>query len=521
MKLSMLIAAALAAASGTVGLHGQAANNSTLHNKIIVGYQGWFSAGSDGSGWNKWNKWEIIKGADKIPGVDMWPYVDEYTTTYTRPDWVLRNGNLAKVYSAWDVTTVRKQFEWMKDNTIDGAFVGRATAAIRRGDVSTDFRNQVLKNVKDACGTHGRVFYVNYDISDDENKDPNTAAGAGQNVLDFIYDDFNALVTGSTNFRGKNYRGIITDSNGVLSARYLKHNGKPVVRIFGIGSKKNEYAAGQFLFSAQEAETKLANLRNIATVIIGVNNRWRTADSPEIRTDWKVPTGTPISPEVEDVWQSVDFIQPWSVNAYGNEAGADTYFTRNATGRVKQDIDWGRVNDIGILPVIWPGFSWRNKQDGDSPATPPAPLAYQTVPRGNGSFYWNQGYEVIELLKAFPATPVTGSTGRENVRLITVAMFDEIDEGTAIMKLEVNDQKIPNGNSYSRLNTIDPRSIDPIANATYLSGLADPTSSTNKATFVKAVGPNVDQYLWLTKRIRANLLTTTNNTQTLPTNYPN
>ncbi|MEQ1840372.1 MAG: xylosidase, partial [Verrucomicrobiales bacterium] len=65
------------------------------------------------------------------------------------------------------------------------------------------------------------------------------------------------------------------------------------------------------------------------------------------------------------------------------------------------------------LPVIFPGFSWANlqKMRGEE-----APL--NQIPRNGGTFFWGQAHERIRL----------GSM------MLYVAMFDEMDEATAIFK---------------------------------------------------------------------------------------
>ena len=70
---------------------------------------------------------------------------------------------------------------------------------------------------------------------------------------------------------------------------------------------------------------------------------------------------------------------------------------------------WCRDNRIDYVPVVFPGFSWHNMH--------PESTAVQ-IPRNNGKFYWKQ---------------LVGSI-HEGAEMIYVAMFDEIDEGTAIFK---------------------------------------------------------------------------------------
>ncbi len=61
------------------------------------------------------------------------------------------------------------------------------------------------------------------------------------------------------------------------------------------------------------------------------------------------------------------------------------------------------------MPVVFPGFSWHN-------VNPKAPL--NQIPRLKGEFLWSQ----------FVAAKTAGA------QMIYVAMFDEVDEATAIFK---------------------------------------------------------------------------------------
>ena len=74
----------------------------SLHKKMLVGYQGWFSAPSDGSEVRGWNHWFRGNSPNQTPVVDMWPDLREYdadelfSTSLTLPD-----GSPAKVFSSF------------------------------------------------------------------------------------------------------------------------------------------------------------------------------------------------------------------------------------------------------------------------------------------------------------------------------------------------------------------------------------------------------------------------------------
>ena len=81
----------------------------------------------------------------------------------------------------------------------------------------------------------------------------------------------------------------------------------------------------------------------------------------------------------------------------------------------KADIQWCKKNKIDYVPCVTPGFSWHNLSTIQFPddIKPSG-----SIPRQGGKFFWDQMYNAMKA-------------GGE---MIYVAMFDEIDEGTAIFK---------------------------------------------------------------------------------------
>jgi hypothetical protein len=84
------------------------------------------------------------------------------------------------------------------------------------------------------------------------------------------------------------------------------------------------------------------------------------------------------------------------------------------------------ANGREYMPVIFPGFSWFNLNGG--------PL--NQIPRNGGTFYWEQAYNA----------KLSGCT------MIYGAMFDEVDEGTAMYKLAPTSNEIPAQGSWVPLN---------------------------------------------------------------------
>jgi hypothetical protein len=106
-------------------------------------------------------------------------------------------------------------------------------------------------------------------------------------------------------------------------------------------------------------------------------------------------------------FRQFDVISPWNVGNVMTVANRK----QAATGHWKDDLAEARRVGMAYLPVIYPGFGWTNlKGQGAGGAT---------IPRLGGEFYWRQFATAADL----------------GVEMVYVAMFDEVDEGTAIFKV--------------------------------------------------------------------------------------
>jgi hypothetical protein len=129
------------------------------------------------------------------------------------------------------------------------------------------------------------------------------------------------------------------------------------------------------------------------SVHLGIPSRWRTLGS-DTRGDARL----------HDVLRNVDVIHPWFVGRY-NEDSYET-FRQNL---IVEDVKWCQAKEKSYVPTVFPGFSWYNMKSWD---------VSNKIPRNKGAFFWKQIAGAIE-------------SGAE---MLYVAMFDEIDEATAIMK---------------------------------------------------------------------------------------
>jgi hypothetical protein len=143
----------------------QTVDATTLHKKVLVGYQGWFrAAGDGGTEWDHWNRdWSTPPGTNALYRItfDMWPDVSEYTNKYPVPGFTYPGGAQAYLFSAQDQQTVDKHFDWMMDYGIDGVVVQRFVSDIPYRPWMTN----VLNHVRAAANRTGRVFALEYDMS--------------------------------------------------------------------------------------------------------------------------------------------------------------------------------------------------------------------------------------------------------------------------------------------------------------------------------------------------------------------
>jgi hypothetical protein len=178
---------------------------------------------------------------------------------------------------------------------------------------------------------------------------------------------------------------------------YLHHGGKPVVTLWGFGfndGRKYTVAEGIELVKWLKTDPVYGG----CTVMLGVPTYWRTLDRDCVK-----------DPAMHELILQADIVSPWTVGRFGKpEQVAD--FAKKV---MAPDIAWCKEKKKEYLPVVFPGFSWHNM-------FPDKPL--NQIPRLGGQFLWTQ----------FAEAKKAGAT------MVYQAMFDEVDEATAIYKCTNN-----------------------------------------------------------------------------------
>lgn len=181
---------------------------------------------------------------------------------------------------------------------------------------------------------------------------------------------------------------------GVLEDKtYLHHDRRPLVAIWGVGfndGRKYTLAECRDLirFFKSDAGGRCA-------VMLGTPFRWR-----EQRRD---SLGDKI---LHTILAEADIISPWSVGRFTSPKAVATTVQQHW----KEDMAWCRKASLAYMPVVFPGFSWHNLRAGKT--------KLDQIPRRGGKFLWQQ----------FVSAKTAGA------KMIYIAMFDEVDEGTAIFK---------------------------------------------------------------------------------------
>jgi hypothetical protein len=352
---------------------------STLHGKVIFGYQGWFGCLNDGSYQNTWVHWFRYNSDPTATNltVDFWPDVSELSQSELCPtDMHMADGSPAVLFSDYKEQTVLRHFQWMEGYGIDGVAIQRFVSQLTDPDLLR-VRNQILKNEIRGAEMYGRVFYIEYDFSDFSTSD-----------IEVVKRDWADLVD--------NWK--ITESPA-----YLHENGLPVVELWGFGVKGAVNATPQQSLDMINVFHQPAAPQYKAVVIGGVPSYWRTLNQ-DSETD----------PAWTDVYRAYDVLNPWAVGRYTNQDQTNTYLQAVTLPDLKNTAAHGQE----YMPVIFPGFSWSNLFPG-------SPL--NSIPRNCGRFYWRQAYNVVSA----------------KAPMIFVAMFDEVDEGTAMFKLAASRNQLP------------------------------------------------------------------------------
>lgn len=207
--------------------------------------------------------------------------------------------------------------------------------------------------------------------------------------------DISGFTPGKMSVIINDWKHLVDDLKITESPNYLHHRGRPLVAIWGF-TVRDEFPESdlQELLDFFKSESTAERYR--ASVMLGVDHDFHQ------RGSWL------------DELAQAEVISPWAVGRFSDDAGQQNFMNTH----VLPGQDWCDRNNVDFLPVIWPGFSWYNLKENETK---------NKRPRRGGNFFWTQANRVIS----------------GNAKSIYIAMFDEIDESTAMYKLAENDDQTP------------------------------------------------------------------------------
>lgn len=339
----------------------------SLEGRVLCGYQGWFRTPDDAAkaGWRHYVR---HRNGAWLPTTDYLPDVSEAAPSEERARLPLAcTDGAAEVVSSDSRATVERHFRWMRQYGIDGVFVQRFPVDLyHRGGEPAPFRasaDRVLGFCRAAAAANGRSYALMYDLS-----------GLGSNAADRVAADWRHLVTA----------GVVRGADDVA---WQHHAGRPIVAVWGVGFNDGR----RYGLDACERLVDFFKAEGCA-VLLGLPFYWRTLSRDAVA-----------DARLHAVAGKADIVYSWSVGRYRDAEGV-----RHAESVWRDDAAWCRARGLIFMPVVFPGFSWRNLKGLGA-----------AIPRREGAFLWEQ----------FAAARRAGAA------CAYVGMFDEVDEGTQIFKV--------------------------------------------------------------------------------------
>lgn len=343
---------------------------STLDGKVMCGYQGWFNCEGDGAGLG-WIHW----GKDRK----------------SRPGPSTINVDM------WPDTTELGQEELYP--TEFKYADGRPAMLFSSFNHATVVRH--FRWMRD-CGIDGvfvqRFMATRLDPLHLRHKNVvlhNCRDGANRHGRSYaLMYDLSSMGAGEIEAVIDDWKTLVDRMRITADASYQRHRGKPVVAIWGFGFKDRRVTVeeGLRLVHFLKEDARYGGM----CVMLGVPAGWRMQERDCAQ-----------HPRWMELMGLADVISPWTVGRYRDAKGAGKYVADMAGG----DIRWCSDKGKDFMPVVFPGFSWHNLKREDR-------AVLNQIPRDGGHFLWAQHV----------------AHKRAGAKMIYQAMFDEVDEGTAIFK---------------------------------------------------------------------------------------
>ena len=245
----------------------------------------------------------------------MWPDVSDYAARerYPAPGFTYPDGRQAELFSSDDAATVLRHFEWMRDYGIDGAWLQHFLVDLPGGPQPNRYpsRQRVLNHVRAAALKTGRAWALSYDI----------AGMPTDRIFDVLTADWRKEV----------------DEQVTTDPRYLHHEGKPVVQIWG------------FYFNNQH-NAMTAELANRLIDFFRTPGRYSA-----FLVGGETGTGAEtLTLNGRRFYRRFRAYCPWNIGNYTNDKEGVKHASTHYWADDKRDCE---SRDALWIPVIYPGFS--------------------------------------------------------------------------------------------------------------------------------------------------------------------
>ena len=355
------------------GVSVKGVDTGTLTGKIVCGYQGWFNTPDDGFNLG-WKHYSGVRGGFR-PGscsIDYWPHTSEF------PE------------EALAATPWKK-----KDGTPAMVFTStHPDVVMKHFEWMRDYGIEAafLQRFSGSATRSPATFRNNNRVLDNVRAAANATGRAYVIMYDGGFRDRAGLEAVKTDWkRLVDHMGITRDP---ADKAYLHHRGKPLVAFWGFGFRHrnvNLELAHEFV-EWLKSDPEYGG----CSVMLGIPTRFRELNSDAVA-----------DPDLHRLIETADVASPWAAGRYRME-GVDE-FTEELW---IPDMKWCEKRGVDYLPCVFPGFSWANLRR--------KPILSDQIPRHGGHFLWKQFANLI----------------KNDVQQIYVGMFDEIDEGTHILKVD-------------------------------------------------------------------------------------
>jgi len=363
----------------------------TYFGLVMAGYQGWFGAPGDGcphaehanTEWYHYRESEVFKPGVLRNSIDFWPDMTEYQVQYTPGDDGTPGRSENFFYPNGQKATVYSAYD---ESSVLLHFKWMKEYGLD-GVFMQRFVGEVINNPE------GKAHFDK--VLESAMKGSNTY----ERALCVMYD-----LGGYEPNKNNNTAAVLADARAIMdkyqllnrSAKqkfYLYEDGKPLIALWGVGFNDGRP------YSLDDIEQLMNGLKEMGfNIMLGVPTHWR-----ERRND-ALPDA-----KLHDLIKAAKVIMPWFVGRYDNSNFP------NFHSLIEQDVKWCNENSVGYAPLCFPGSADRNMHPNNT-----------VQPRLGGTFLWNQMHHGI----------------KSGAKMLYIAMFDEIDEGTAIYKC-LNQSKVP------------------------------------------------------------------------------